>query len=118
MQKGQKTSERGGGIYDSPETFPIVSIPPIPLEFRRIQSNTAYNEFGGSGMPAERSAGGTERGGGLDLPTRAWRAILHIWNSENIICGSRTRGCMPYIDHRAYRKVKKHQRGGEGYMTH
>jgi hypothetical protein len=74
MPKGQ-TNRRGGGIYDSPETFPMVSIPPIPLEFRRIQSNTAYNEFGGSGNPAERSAGGTERGGGLDLPSEAGRAV-------------------------------------------
>jgi hypothetical protein len=77
MPKGQKTSERGGGIYDSPETFPIVSIPPIPLEFRRIQYNTAYNEFGGSGKPEERSAGGTEGVGDWTyLPKPAERSSI------------------------------------------
>src|SRR6266436_1489379 len=107
MQKGQKTSERGGRVYDSPETFPIISIPPIPLEFRRIPSNIIYNEFGGSGKPAERSVGDTSKGRRLHLLTRARRAIQHIWDSAGITCGPRTRGLMPYIAHRAYQKVKK-----------
>ena len=70
MPKCQKKSE-GGGAYDSLEVFPTISAHPIPLALHHIPSTLAYGEFGTYGNPTERSEGGTRRGGGMNMLTRA-----------------------------------------------
>ena len=71
MLKCQKTSEGGEGAYDSLEVFPIISAHSIPLALHHRPSILVSSEFGMYGSPTERSEGGTRKGGGMNMLTRA-----------------------------------------------
>ena len=66
-----KKSERGEGVDGSPEIFPIISAHSIPLALHHRPSNLVSNEFRMYRSPTERSGGGTWRGGGMNMLTRA-----------------------------------------------
>jgi hypothetical protein len=85
MLNCQKTSEEGGGAYDSPEVFPIIFAYSILLALHQRPSALVYNEFGMYGSPTERSEGGTGRGGGMNMLTRGLWDIIHVSNCIDII---------------------------------
>jgi hypothetical protein len=68
-------------------------------------------------MPVERSVGSTSRGGGLDLLTRAFKAIQYNWNFMHIMYGPEVRDGMRYNSHIVCQKKSKNIGGGGGYMT-
>jgi hypothetical protein len=66
-----KKNRRGEGVYDSLEVFPIISAHPIPLALHEKPSTLVYIEFWRYGNPTEQSEGGTRKGGGINMLTRA-----------------------------------------------
>ena len=66
-----KKSERGEGVHGSPEVFPIISRHYFPLAPHHRPSTLVYNEFVMYGSLTEQSEGGTGRGGGMNMLTRA-----------------------------------------------
>jgi hypothetical protein len=63
MLNCQKTSEEGGGAYDSPEVFPIIFAYSILLALHQRPSVLVYNEFG---MEPYRAVRGRYREGWVD----------------------------------------------------
>jgi hypothetical protein len=66
-----KKAKGGKGVYGSPEVFPIISAHTNPLALHHIPSTLVSGKFGRYGNPTERSEGGTRRGGGMNMLTRA-----------------------------------------------
>src|ERR1700683_2514081 len=105
---------RGEGVYGSPEVFPIISAHSIPLALHHRPSTLVYKVFGRYGDTTEWSEGGTERGGGMNMLTRARWALQNIWDYRYMIWGTKAKGKMPQDVLRAWYKVKKKSERGEG----